>query len=143
MAERRREQPAAVTVHPPAPSPPPPRFIYYLDGEEYDEALAHLCIWVEHVLLPTYGREVTSSTPWCPSWWNHAEAVAHLHALWMTWQELTGHPGGPLGPANWHRDYLGPVMTTLRDPAGPFAGCKTGAHRAKASPVVEPFTVDS
>ncbi|MFG2062413.1 DUF4913 domain-containing protein [Micromonospora sp. NPDC048871] len=134
--------PAPATVAAPAPPPPPPprpRFISFLDDQEYDEAMVRLSLWVEHVLLPTYGREVTSAAPWCPQWWNHAEAVVQLHALWLAWEELTGYAGGPLGPANWHRDYLGPVMNSLRDPAGPFAGCKTGSHRAKTTPVVEPF----
>ncbi|GIJ24992.1 hypothetical protein Vqi01_01540 [Micromonospora qiuiae] len=142
--ERRHEPDSATPLSPPgrlpAPPPPPtPRFIYYLDGDEYDKAMIRLSLWVEHVLLPTYGRETTSAAPWCPTWWHHTEAVAHLHALWMAWEELTGNPGGALGPANWHRDYLGPTMSALRDPAGPFAGCKAGVHRDKQPPTVAEY----
>ncbi|MGW0506677.1 DUF4913 domain-containing protein [Micromonospora sp. NPDC003241] len=92
----------------------------------------------------TPDRITTSASPAITParWWNHAEAVAQLHALWMAWEEMTGHQGGPLGPANWHRDYLGPVMESLRDPAGPFGGCKTGSHRAKTPPAVDAFPIN-
>ncbi|MFE9687982.1 DUF4913 domain-containing protein [Streptomyces sp. NPDC006285] len=126
-------------------SPPPPvepRFILYLDGAEYAQNLRQLTLWTHHVLLPVYGREITSAAPWCSRWWEHQEAVAQLHGLWLAWAELTG-PGSPLsGAANWHRDYLNPVMQSLRDPMGPFAGCKPGSHRSKEKPpvdVLDPF----
>ena len=86
------------------------------------------------MLLPVYGREVTSSAPWCPRWWEHLEAVAQLHGLWLAWAELTSPAAGMAGPASWHRDFLAPVMGTLRDPMGPFAGCKLGGHRPEGHP---------
>lgn len=111
-----------------------PPFILYKAGEEFTSALGDLTVWVNGLLLPVYGREVTSSAPWCPRWWEHLEAVAQFYGLWMAWQEMTG-PGAHLsGPAVWHRDYLGPVMNSLRDPSGPFAGCKAGRHREKDQP---------
>ena len=116
-----------------------PQFILYLDGPNYGEALNRLNLWVRHLLLPVYGREVTSSEVWCSRWWEHREAVAQFYALWMAWQEQTGAGAALTGPANWHRDYLGPTMTALRDPSGPFAGCKPGSHRAKESPYVDEF----
>ncbi|GLY24665.1 DUF4913 domain-containing protein [Micromonospora sp. NBRC 101691] len=117
----------------------PPPFILYLDGPAYAEALGLLAMWVHHLLLPVYGRETSSNAPWCPRWWLHPEAVAQLHGLWMAWQELTAPDAGLCGPANWHRDYLNPVLASLRDAAGPFAGCKPGSHRAKDVPTVEAF----
>jgi hypothetical protein len=116
-----------------------PSFILYLDGVEYREALTRLSMWVHHLLLPVYGREVTSGAPWCTSWWQHPEAIAQLYGLWMSWQDMTGATAGLTGPAMWHRDFLSVTMSTLRDPSGPFAGCKPGAHRPKESPPVEPF----
>ncbi|MEV6008683.1 DUF4913 domain-containing protein [Streptomyces sp. NPDC051976] len=122
----------------PEPQPPgPPPFILYLQGAEYVETLRQLTLWVHHVLLPVYGREVTSTSPWCGRWWEHHEGVAQLHGLWLAWGELTGPDGGMTGPASWHRDYLGPVMAALRDPQGPFAGCKPGGHREKETPAVD------
>ncbi|GGV18264.1 hypothetical protein GCM10010260_67550 [Streptomyces filipinensis] len=101
--------------------------------------MRNLALWVADLLLPVYGREVTSQQPWCSRWWEHLEAVARLHALWLAWQEYTDPAAGVSGPALWHRDHLGPVLSELRSPTGPFAGCKEGSHRAKAVPVVEAY----
>ncbi|MGW3283894.1 DUF4913 domain-containing protein [Streptomyces sp. NPDC001002] len=128
---------AAQQESPPPSDPSPPQFIVYLDGPEYAHALRQLTLWTHHVLLPVYAREATSTAPWCPCWWEHPEAVAQLHGLWLAWAELTGAGSGLCGPANWHRDYLVSVMNSLRDPMGPFAGCKFGTHRPKESPPVE------
>lgn len=116
-----------------------PAFILYMDGEEYDDALYRLTLWVRHLLLPVYGREVASAAPWCSSWWQHREAVAQLYGLWMSWQDLTGPDANLSGPSTWHRDHLGHVMASLRDPNGPFAGCKPGSHRAKDQPEMDPY----
>lgn len=116
-----------------------PSFILYQDGPGYGETLDRLAFWVHNLLIPVYAREVTSAAPWCSQWWRHAEAVAQLHALSMAWQEMTGAASNLSGPATWHRDFLQPVMTSLRDPAGPFAGCKPGSHRDKQAPPVEPL----
>ncbi|BCL25506.1 hypothetical protein GCM10017557_03650 [Streptomyces aurantiacus] len=119
------------------PSPSPPQFILYMEGPAYGQALRQLTLWTHHVLLPVYGREITSMAPWCSRWWDHPEAVAQLHGLWLSWGELTGPGSVMCGPANWHRDYLTPAMNTLRDPLGPFAGCKPGSHRPKETPQVD------
>jgi hypothetical protein len=118
---------------------PPRPFILYLEEPHYTEEIHKLVTWVHRLLLPVYGREVTSGAPWCPRWWLHPEAVAQLHGLWLAWQGQTAAQAGMAGPAAWHRDFLGPVMTSLRDPSGPFAGCKTGGHRPKPAPVVDEF----
>ncbi|MFJ9319425.1 DUF4913 domain-containing protein [Streptomyces globisporus] len=114
-----------------------PSFILYLEGERYAEAMQALTLWVHHLLLPVYGRETVSARPWCPRWWEHLEAVAQLYGLWMSWQHYTGIGSDLGGPTVWHRDCLGPVMLSLRDPAGPFAGCKPGSHRAKPAPEID------
>ncbi|WSU86884.1 DUF4913 domain-containing protein (plasmid) [Streptomyces globisporus] len=114
-----------------------PSFILYLDGERYAEAKQALTVWVHHLLLPVYGRETVSARPWCPRWWEHLEALAQLYGLWMSWQHYTGAGSDLGGPTVWHRDCLGPVMLSLRDPAGPFAGCKPGSHRPKPAPEVD------
>lgn len=114
-------------------------FILYLDGQEYHEALTRLSIWVHHLLLPVYGREITTGAPWCTRWWEHPEAIAQLYGAWMAWQELTSPDGGLTGPSTWHRDHLSFAMAALRDPGGPFAGCKPNAHRPKEAPPIERF----
>ncbi|WUX04426.1 DUF4913 domain-containing protein (plasmid) [Streptomyces sp. NBC_01450] len=99
--------------------------------------MANLSLWVHGLLLPVYGREISSTAPWCPRWYEHLEAVGQLYGLWMAWQDLTGQASPLTGPAMWHRDYLTPVMNNLRDPSGIFAGCKPGQHRHKEPPPVE------
>ncbi|MBQ1027855.1 DUF4913 domain-containing protein [Micromonospora sp. C95] len=114
-----------------------PFFILYLDGAEYVEELRRLSMWVEDLLLPVYGGEVSSNSPWCPRWREHPEAIAYLHGLWLAWQERTGAQAQPSDPAMWHQSYLWPTMEALRSPNGPFAGCKPGSHRPKERPEVE------
>jgi len=122
---------------PAAPEQPP--FILYQGGDEFAQTLGRLAYWVHNLLIPVYGREVTSGAPWCPEWWQHPEAVAQLHGLSLAWQEMTGPKSSLSGPAAWHRDFLLPAMSSLRDPSGPFSGCRPGAHRAKQVPPIAPF----
>ncbi|WP_444950572.1 DUF4913 domain-containing protein [Micromonospora ureilytica] len=114
-----------------------PFFILYFGGPDYVEELRRLSMWVEKLLIPVYGEEVTSGAPWCPRWREHTEAIAQFHGLWLAWQDKTGPKASLTGPSEWHRDHLGPTMAALRNPSGPFAGCKPGAHRAKERPPVE------
>ncbi|MFE0187580.1 DUF4913 domain-containing protein [Streptomyces sp. NPDC059008] len=113
-------------------------FILALAGTAYAEELAALTTWVHHLLLPVYGREITTSRPWCQQWHEHPEAVARLHALWLAWQQLTDIEAGPTGPSVWQRDHLDPALLQLRTPDGPFGACTTSparpSHRLLASP---------
>ncbi|QXE39162.1 DUF4913 domain-containing protein [Streptomyces sp. GMY02] len=130
------ELPPAPTRTTPTSSDDPP-FILYKTGEEYGAAVADLAQWVHGLLLPVYGREISSTAPWCPRWYEHTEAIGQLYGLWMAWQDLTGSLAPLTGPAMWHRDFLTPAMNSLRDPSGIFAGCKPGQHRPKESPPIE------
>ncbi|MDJ1131996.1 DUF4913 domain-containing protein [Streptomyces iconiensis] len=113
-------------------------FILALAGTSYAQELAALKVWVEDLLLPVYGREITSTRPWCPQWTEHPEAVARLHALWLAWQQFTDAEAGLAGPSLWHRDHLDPGLMQLRAPDGPFSACTTSPsrpnHRLLASP---------
>ncbi|MFH8684222.1 DUF4913 domain-containing protein [Streptomyces lydicus] len=113
-------------------------FILALDGKAYAEELATLATWVHHLLLPVYGREITTGRPWCQRWQEHPEAVARLHALWLAWQQLTDVDAGLTGPSTWHRDHLDPALMQLRTADGPFGACTTSQarpnHRLLASP---------
>ncbi|MFJ4007342.1 DUF4913 domain-containing protein [Streptomyces sp. NPDC090023] len=116
-------------------------FILALDGEEYAVELAALSDWVNYLLLPVYGREISSSRPWCVRWHEHPEAVARLHGLWLAWQQGTDVEAGLSGPSTWHRDHLDQTLVQLRAPDGPFAACTTSAnrpnHRVLAGPAPE------
>ncbi|WP_405852466.1 DUF4913 domain-containing protein [Streptomyces sp. NBC_00090] len=121
-----------------SPEGPVPIFILALDGKAYVEELAALARWVHDLLLPVYGREITTGRPWCQQWQEHPEAVARLHALWLAWQQLTDAEAGLTGPSTWHRDHLDPTLLQLRTPDGPFGACTTSPtrpnHRLLASP---------
>lgn len=116
-------------------------FILALEGKAYDEELAALTRWVHHLLIPVYGREISTSRPWCRQWQEHPEAVARLHALWLAWQQLTDIESSLTGPQTWHRDHLDPTLMQLRAPDGPFGACTTSTarpnHRLLAAPDVD------
>ena len=95
-------------------------FIMALAGDAYVEELVALTSWVHDLLLPVYGREITTGRPWCQQWQEHPEAVARLHALWLAWQQLTDVEAGLIGPSTWHRDHLDPTLLQLRAADGPF-----------------------
>ncbi|MFH9734395.1 DUF4913 domain-containing protein [Streptomyces sp. NPDC017260] len=116
-------------------------FILALGGEAYAVELAALSDWVNYLFLPVYGREISTSRPWCGQWHEHPEAVARLHALWLAWQQFTDTEAGLSGPSTWHRDHLDQTLVQLRAPDGPFAACTTNAnrpnHRVLATPAPE------
>ncbi|MEU1299967.1 DUF4913 domain-containing protein [Streptomyces shenzhenensis] len=113
-------------------------FILALAGSAYGKELAALKNWVDHLLLPVYGREITTGRPWCAQWQEHPEAVARLHALWLAWQQLTDTEAGLTGPSTWHRDHLDPALLQLRTSDGQFGACTTSParpnHRLLAHP---------
>ncbi|MDT3395323.1 DUF4913 domain-containing protein [Streptomyces sp. B1866] len=119
-------------------------FILALDDDAYAVELHALTAWVDHLLLPVYGREITTTRPWCAQWHEHPEAVARLHGLWLAWQQLTAVEAGLAGPSLWHRDHLDPAWQQLRAADGPFAACTTNAnrphHRLLPTPAPEPTT---
>ncbi|MGK5632603.1 DUF4913 domain-containing protein [Streptomyces sp. URMC 123] len=124
--------------------PAAPPLILKLDGDTHDAELAALALWVEYVLAGCYLTEVSAAAPWCARWFEHPQAVARLHALWLAWQELTTpEAGGYTGPSIWHRDHLDPCMAYLRSPSGPFAACMTHPERPQHTvlpqPPVEPL----
>ncbi|MFD1660199.1 DUF4913 domain-containing protein [Streptomyces caeni] len=121
-------------------------FILALDNQAYGVELHALTAWVNHLLLPVYGREITTSRPWCHQWHEHPEAVARLHALWLAWQQFTDVEAGLAGPSVWHRDHLDPTWLQLRAPDGPFAACTTSPnrphHRLLPTPAPEPTELE-
>jgi len=117
---------------------PTSAFILALGGEKYAAELAALADWVNYLFLPVYGREISTTRPWCAKWHEHPEAVARLHALWLAWQQFTDAEAGLSGPSTWHRDHLDQALVHLRAPDGPFAACTTSparpTHRVLATP---------
>ncbi|MEW1551627.1 DUF4913 domain-containing protein [Streptomyces tsukubensis] len=122
-------EPTGTDGGPAEPEGPSSIFILALAGTAYEEELKALGTWVERLLLPAYGREITTGRPWCFEWREHPEAIARLHGLWLAWQQFTDTEAGLAGPATWHRDHLDPTWLQLRAPDGPFGACTTSAAR--------------
>ncbi|WP_424534219.1 DUF4913 domain-containing protein [Sphaerisporangium viridialbum] len=123
---------------------PGPTFLLLLDDEQLLAELPLLAMWVHEILVPYYVIEPTPGLPWCPQWWEHPEALARLHALWLAWQELTDPAaGGFTGASIWHRDHLDPALAVLRAPDGPLAGCTTDPrrpqHRQPPDTPIQPY----
>ncbi|GAA4312355.1 hypothetical protein BJY14_005735 [Actinomadura luteofluorescens] len=121
-----------------------PSFLLYLDGPEHTLELETMAKWVNYLLVPVYINQVSPLRPWCSHWWEHPEALARLHALWIAWQGLTDAPAcGHTGPSVWHRDHLDPALARLRAPDGPFAECMLDparpAHNANPATPIEDF----
>lgn len=120
------------------PAPPEPRPILELDGEEYEDELDSLSDWVDDFLMPVYGTEVTTATPWCHKWQEHDGVVAWLHALCLSYQQHKDPEAGLSGLFVWHRDFLTHAMAAVRAPGGPLSACMTDpdrpAHRLLPGP---------
>ncbi|WP_251074540.1 DUF4913 domain-containing protein [Streptomyces sp. ISL-12] len=119
-------------------APPEPRPILELEGEEYENELDALSDWVDDFLLPVYGAEVTTATPWCLRWQDHDDVVAWLHALWLAYQQHKDPEAGLSGLFVWHRDFLTHAIAAIRAPGGPLSACMTSpdrpAHRVLPGP---------
>ncbi|MFI5993938.1 DUF4913 domain-containing protein [Streptomyces sp. NPDC051362] len=135
------DAPAAETADADQAEGPTSVFILALGGKAHAVELAALSDWVNYLFLPVYGREISTTRPWCDQWHEHPEAVARLHALWLAWQHLTDAEAGLSGPSTWHRDHLDQALVHLRAPDGPFAACTTSPtrpnHRVLATPAPE------
>lgn len=92
--------------------------------------------WVTGQFLPMFRRPIGGEYRWCCQWWQHAEAITRLTALWHSWETLRLEPG--TGIACWLRDHLDHQLPILLGRSGPFAQCSEGEHieprQATASP---------
>ncbi len=94
---------------------PPPQPVY-----------ASLDDWVSQHFLPIYRRPLGGEYRWCAAWWQHAEAITRLTALWHAWEALRLQPA--TGIATWLRDHLDHQLPVLLGRAGPFAQCSEQEH---------------
>jgi hypothetical protein len=92
--------------------------------------------WVSEHFAPMYARPLGGEFRWCPRWWEHAEAISRLEALWRSWETLRVDPG--LGMATWYRDHLDTQLAVLLGNRGPFALCSPDRHEQMNSLPVEP-----
>jgi hypothetical protein len=82
--------------------------------------------WVTGIFLPIFRRPLGGEYRWCREWWQHAEAITRLTALWHSWEALRLEPG--TGMAVWLRDHLDHQLSVLLGRGGPFAQCSEDEH---------------
>ena len=115
------------TSGPPQPPPPVPK---QTGGDSHPESVTpfygSLLEFVTEGFAPVYCRATSPTIRWCASWWDHAEAIYRLEALWRSWELYRLEPR--LGIASWLRDYLDPQLNVLTSPTGPFAQCTDDRH---------------
>jgi Domain of unknown function (DUF4913) len=97
------------------PDSPPPEPVYQAVED-----------WVTGQFLPVYKRPLGGEYRWCAQWWQHAEAITRLTALWHSWEQLRLQPG--TGIASWLRDHLDHQLPVLLGRSGPFAQCSEDEH---------------
>ncbi|MEV6323403.1 DUF4913 domain-containing protein [Nocardia sp. NPDC051787] len=106
------------------------------EQQQQPMAYSNVVDFVENYLSGIYRRQVTdlSDTVWCPEWWQHAEAIARLDALWRAWEHY--RQDGATGLSVWFLDHADPHMAKLFDPKGPFKYCSVrNGHKDMLSPL--------
>ena len=111
---------------PPAPQPPAPAGVGPGEQEPTAPFFGSLLEFVVEHFGPVYARNTSPTVRSCASWWDHAEAIYRLEALWRTWELYRLEPR--LGIASWLRDYLDPQLRELTSATGPFASCTEDRH---------------
>ena len=78
--------------------------------------------WVAQWLCPNLEREIKRTFEWCPSWWDHPEAVQRID--------------GGTGMNTWWVDHADPQLAQLCNPdIGPFGHCHT-THGRDITPLL-------
>jgi len=109
-------------VEPAAAAPPGP------PGPRFEPCYPSVEAWVVGQFAPTYARPLSPAVRWCARWWDHAEAISRLEALWRVWE--VARLDELRGIAVWYRDFLDPQLAVLLGSGGPFAQCTVDRHNA-------------
>lgn len=101
-------------------APPPPPALHYRSVDEFVQAM----------VVPVFRRNVgpRAEARWAARWWESAEAIMRLEAMWRAWELLRHNPA--TGVSDWLKDHADHHMAVLLSPAGPFA---RSLDEAKAS----------
>lgn len=97
--------------------------------------------FVREYLRNVYRRRIDGRHRcWAGRWWEHAEAVIRLEALWRSWEHL--RQDAATGMSVWWRDHADHHMAILMDPDGPFSTATEGeenmSKKGKPLPYVAP-----
>ena len=75
--------------------------------------------FVRHVFRRNVGEPGRAEHRWSARWWESAEAVIRLEAMWRTWEHHRLDPA--TGISTWLRDHADYHLAVLMSPDGPFA----------------------
>lgn len=125
---------AVAELNPPDPigagdvDEPPP--LYYGSVDEF----------VREFVCPIFRRNVGEETRadyrWSARWWESAEAVTRLEAIWRAWEHLRLDPA--TGTSVWLRDHADHHLGVLMSPTGPFSRSKDTARPDEPLPYDPP-----
>jgi hypothetical protein len=114
----------------------PPGSTFWLrpagNDREQHTRFASVQEWVEGYFVQCFVRPLGGEWRWCLRWWDHAEPITRLEALWRSWEAMTRGPA--LGMATWLTHYLDPQLPQLMGNRGPFARC-SDERRESAKPM--------
>lgn len=112
----------------PVGAPTDPRLVY----GSVDEFLREF-------LRFAYARPVgpgTARNRWAARWWDSAEAVMRLEAIWRSWEQLRRDAG--TGMSVWLLQHADPHMAVLMSPEGPFADSEDRTRLGQPLPYDRP-----
>ncbi|MFC5187203.1 DUF4913 domain-containing protein [Actinomadura harenae] len=115
-----------------APGDTPARAVVRVTKPYYSS----VTVWVTEYFVPTYRRTLGGEFRWCAQWWNHAEAISRLSALWQSWEACRLQ--GATGVGLWYRDHLDPQLPILLGARGPFCQCTEQEHLEPHQARLEP-----
>ncbi|RKS80630.1 uncharacterized protein DUF4913 [Motilibacter peucedani] len=116
-----QRQPAAPAAGVPPREPVAPR-------DEWVPLFGSLAEFVEGFFVVAFARTLGGpSGMWCAQWWDHAEAIMRLEALWRTFEAARLDPDK--GMATWFAHHLDHHLPVLLSSSGPFGQCRPDEHR--------------
>lgn len=107
---------------------PPPLFFGSVDEFVRD--------FVRLVFRRDVGETGRAEHRWSARWWESAEAVIRLEAMWRAWEQARNDP--TTGISTWLRDHADHHMAILMNPAGPFAHSRDTASNNEPLPYEAP-----
>lgn len=109
-------------------APPPEPGLRYRSVDEF----------VRDLVIPVFRRNVgpRAEARWSARWWESAEAIMRLEAMWRAWEALRHDPA--TGISHWLRDHADHHMTILLSPTGPFARSQDEAKASDPLPYAPP-----
>ena len=109
-----------------APAPPPG--LHYRSVDEF----------VHGLVVPVFRRNIgpRAEARWSARWWESAEAIMRLEAMWRAWEALRHDPA--TGVSDWLREHADHHMGVLMSPAGPFARSQDEAKATDPLPYTAP-----